>query len=436
MPIVPDDVRILFSKRTLAGEALARKMAADEGLDWDALAPEQRATRTKNATQSFEQKQKGGKDDIADVADWRRQAKEVAGWDPGSLQLYGPPPPPLTPEQRIRQAYEVALPHLAEKLEQKSVVTHWDLRVAALRGLVHTGIDGLADVSQVTKIMAREGVQQNGEQTAIVWGQEAGKRYQSVTTTLHQSEEQEFIRLVQTAAADRTGAIPRNLLQQKIRQSGLDFSDTHGQAQRAAIERLGEGGRFGIVIGAAGMGKSASLSPLVAAWREQGREVYGASLAWRQADDLADAGIDKRNVKAFSVLISAIEAGDIKLTRNSVVAVDEWGMLGTRAGLALLRAQEKHGFSIVALGDDKQCASIEAGPIIDLSRRALGAGNVPEILTTKRQKTEREREIVGLLREGRAAAALEMKREDGMAELAYGGRVGVIARVAKLYAER
>jgi conjugative relaxase-like TrwC/TraI family protein len=436
MPIVPDEVRTLFSKRTNAGEALARKMAADEGLDWDALAPEQRATRNKNATQSFEQKQKGGKDDVADVADWRRQAKEVAGWEPGSLQLYGPPPPPLTPEQRIRQAYEVAVPHLAEKLEQNSVVKHYDLRIAALRGLVHTGNDGLADVSAVTKIMATEGVQQNGQQTAIVWGQEAGKRYHSITTTLHQSDEQEFIGFMKSAAADSSGAIPRSLLTQKIRDSGLDFSDKHGQAQRAAIERLGSGGRFGIVIGAAGMGKSTALKPLVAAWREQGRDVYGASLAWRQADDLTDSGIDPRNVKAFSVLIDGIETGKIKLARNSVVAVDEWGMLGTRSGLVLLRARERLGFSIVALGDDKQCASIEAGPIIDLSRRALGKEQVPEILTTKRQKTEREQKIVGLLREGRAAEALDMKREDGTAELAYGGRAGVIARVAKLYAER
>jgi hypothetical protein len=88
------------------------------------------------------------------------------------------------------------------------------------------------------------------------------------------------------------------------------------------------------------------------------------------------------------------------------------------------------GFSIVALSDDKQCAAVEAGPIIDLSRRALGADQVPEILTTKRQQTEREREIVGLLREGRAAEALEMKRADGTAEMMPGGRVRVIARVA------
>ena len=104
--------------------------------------------------------------------------------------------------------------------------------------------------------------------------------------------------------------------------------------------------------------------------------------------------------------------------------------------LHLLRLQQRHGFMIVALGDDKQCASVEAGAIIELSRRALGAEQVPEILTTRRQQTEREQIIAGLFREGRAAEALAMKRADGTAEMAYGGYDGVVARVATLYRER
>jgi hypothetical protein len=442
MPIIPDDVRTLFSKRTNAGELLARKMAADEGLNWDSLTPKQRIAREKMATQSFEQKQRGGKDDVADVESWRLQAK-AAGWEPpSSMQLYGPPLPPLTHEQRIRQAYEIALPILAEKLEQNSVLKHYDLRVAALRGLVQAGNGGLDDVSDVTRLMVREGVIQNGEHTSLVWGHEDGKRYQSITTTMHQADEAEFIRLMKSAATDKSATIPAPLLKQKVRQSGLDFTDTHGRAQLEAIVRVGQGGRFGLIIGAAGMGKTTSLQPMVAAWREQDRDVWGTSLAWRQADDLAfakrdwSAGVGKQNTKAFSVLLDGLNKGDIKLTHNSVLIVDEYGMLGTRQGLELLRHQEKQGFSIVALGDDKQCASPMAGPIIDLSRRALGPKNVPEILTTRRQKAERERDIVGLLREGRAAEALTMKRDDGTAEMVPGGREGVINRVAKLYAER
>jgi conjugative relaxase-like TrwC/TraI family protein len=434
MPIVPEEVRTLFSKRTNTGEANAREGAASEGLAWDALSPAEQVTRSKNATQSRDQRRGGGKDEIANVEDWKRQAKEI-GWEPQSLQLYGPPVPGLTLEDRHRKAYEIALPFLAEKLEREAVVPHFDLRIAALRGLIETGIADLSDVSTVTRLMWKEGVQQFGSKTPLAYGQEEGVRHVSVTTVLHGNEEAEFVRLGKTAAADRSGAIPEQLLYQKVRESSLDFTDAHGKAQLAATERLAQGGRFGLVIGSAGAGKSTLLQPLVAAWKEQQRDVWGASLAWRQADALEAAGISRNNVKAFSVLVDSLKDGSIKLTARSVVAVDEWGLLGTRQGLELLRFREAMGFSVVALGDEKQCGSIEAGAIIDLSRRALGVEQVPVISTTKRQQSEREREIVGLLRQGRAAEALEMKRADNTAEMAP-DRQAVITRVAKLYVER
>lgn len=435
MTVIPEEINRLFSKRSNVGEALARKHTADRGEIWDDLSLEQKADRIKAGTQGFTQKVKGGKDDEADFQEWRQQAR-AAGWQPGSLQFVGPNLPELTIEQRHRAAYEIGLPWLAEKLEHRSVVPHWDLRLAALRGLVETGTEGLTDIKGITTIMRQEGVQQYGEKTAIIWGQEEGKRYTSVTTALHERDEKEFVLLAQGASRDKTGAIPRGLLQQKIEWSGLDFSDDHGRRQREVILMMGEGGRFGVAIGSAGAGKTSMLKPLVASWKEMQRDVWGASLAWRQTDDLVEAGIDRRNLRAFSVMMKGIDTGQIVLTSNSVVAVDEWGLLGTRQGLELLRARDKHGFSIVALGDDKQCGSIEAGAIIDLSRRALGASQVPEILTTKRQQSEREREIVGLFRRGEAGQALDMKRADGTAEMIYGGRDSVMARVASLYAER
>jgi hypothetical protein len=111
--------------------------------------------------------------------------------------LSGPAPPEPEREQRIRLAYEVALPFLAERLEHKAVLTHWDVRVAAARGLVHAGFTDLSDISAVTRIMRAEGVEQYGELTALVWGLEEGKRYTSITTALHESQEREFIQLEQ-----------------------------------------------------------------------------------------------------------------------------------------------------------------------------------------------------------------------------------------------
>jgi hypothetical protein len=104
--------------------------------------------------------------------------------------------------------------------------------------------------------------------------------------------------------------------------------------------------------------------------------------------------------------------------------------------LELLRLQEKMGFRLAMIGDDKQCTSIEAGPIIDLARKALGPGQVPEILTTVRQQTQHERKVTALFRDGKADAALKLKRQDGSAELVPGGYREATERVASLAADR
>ena len=66
----------------------------------------------------------------------------------------------------------------------------------------------------------------------------------------------------------------------------------------------------------------------------------------------------------------------------------------------------------------------------------MGEEQVPEILTTRRQQSERERTIAGLFREGKAAEALAMKREDGTAEMVAGGHREAVERVAALVKER
>lgn len=435
MAAVPDEARTHYSKKTNQGEALARKAVSEAGLDWDALSDNERVTRVKESTQRWEAKMKGSrgaKDDVAEFANWRQQAADI-GWNvPVSFQFIGPQPPELTQEQRHRKAYEIGLPWLDTKLSHRSVVPHWDLRLASLRGLVETGCEGLTDIKGITSLMWREGVTQYGEQTSITYGQEEGKRYTSVTTALHESEEKDFVRLGIGAARDKSGAIPVGLLRKKMAETGLEYT----AEQKRAAAAIGTEGRFAVVVGVPGAGKTTLLTPIVAAWHEMGRDVWVSSLAWRQADDLLKAGIPQGRQKAFSVLMDGIKDGNIKLTSNSVVAVDEWGQLGTRQGLELLRARDKYGFTLVSLGDDSQIGSIMAGAIFDLSRRVLGKDNIPEITVTQRQKTSREIEIAKLFREGMAADALDMKRADGTAELAYGGRDGVIRRTAKAYAER
>ncbi|MGH7043971.1 MAG: AAA family ATPase [Acetobacteraceae bacterium] len=173
---------------------------------------------------------------------------------------------------------------------------------------------------------------------------------------------------------------------------------------------------------------------LVDAWQEDGRTVYGAAIAWRQADDLADAGIRSRF--ALSVLLDRAEAGKLTLDRRSVVVVDEVGLVGISGMALLLRLQAATGAQLVAVGDPVQCQSIEAGLTIELLRKALGPDQVPELLTTVRQQSARERETSLLFREGKADQALARKAGDGTLEVVPGGYRDAIERVAELWAER
>ena len=104
--------------------------------------------------------------------------------------------------------------------------------------------------------------------------------------------------------------------------------------------------------------------------------------------------------------------------------------------MALLRLQAKHGFSIVAIGDDKQAQAIEAGSTIALLRKALGAEAVPELESTVRQLRDRDKETSLLFRQGRAEEAIARLREDGHAVLVQGGHRHAVEAVADLWEAR
>ena len=441
LPSIPENVRDQFSKRTTNGEQAAREYAKTQGLDWDDLSAERRAGLLKSAVQGVpkgvddETRAKLRKDDMADFTDWKRQADNL-GWKHETIVSPTGPAQEITREQRIDMAYTEALHWLEKDLDARAVIGERDARTAAARGLISSGIENAGDLDRIVSEFQARGVRQQGEMTTLIVGQEGDKRGRSITTGLHEAQEKEFIAKAQTAASDRTNALPADRIAAAVDRSGLDFAGDHGKQQLKAIHDLGEGGKLGVMIGAAGAGKTTLLQPLVSAWQEDGRRVHGIALAWRQADDLIDAGIKREDTKALSVFFKSVEKGDVVLDHKSVVVVDELSLLGTRQGLDLLRLQDEHKFQLVMIGDNKQCSSIEAGPIIDLARKALGDAAVPEILTTVRQQTERERDIAGAFRDGRATDAINMKREDGTVELVPGGYRETAERTAALLMDR
>ena len=445
---IPSSVRDMFSKRSREALSAARELAHRKGADWDSLSGEQQIALIKagaGETRNAKDKRSAAGEGQSDFAVWCEQAK-VAGHRHHSVLRPDEIRPEPSPEQRHGLAYEASQPLIAREFGQRAKLDGQDLRVMAARGLIASGIGDRPgeDIAAVLKAYARRGVRQDGTQTGIVMGKEAplrGKERWSVTTSLHEDRERELIGLARTAAADRSTALTPKQINDAAdaflaRNPAIDPAGAHWQAQREMMLRLATGGRLGVGIGAAGSGKSTALEPLVDAWKADGRQVFGATVAWRQASDLGAAGIAAKDRAALAPFLKGIETGRYAPDRNSVVVIDEVGLVGTRQQLELMRLQKKHGFQLVQLGDEKQCQSVEAGPVIDLLRKALGEDQIPQILTLIRQKTERERTITGLFREGRAAEALEMKREDGTALLVAGGWDATAQRVAQLWHDR
>ena len=446
LPAIPQAAVDLFSKGRRQTERNAKAYARSQGLEWEGLSAG-RKFGILNAAAVAERRSKG--DGRTEREGWRDQGERI-GWTHTTV-LEGATAPILTDAERFDRAYEFAARHLANEFHTAAVIDHSKLRTLAARGMILTGISGPEDIDQVVQLIEQRGITLRGEQVSLIVGEiadraalEAGKIVMKVrvTNSAQVRIERSLAERAKAAAEDRTGALSVAAIKAAIDASGLDFEREaeHGAAQRAAIYSLGTGGRLGFVTGVAGSGKTTLLKPLVTAWQGDtsldpgGREVIGVATAWRQADALQDTGI--RRTYALDPFLRGLEDGRIALSRNTVLVVDELSQIGPRPFLRLLELQAEHGFTLKGLGDREQVQAIEAGDTIEIMRRSLPKEAMSELLTTVRQETLRGRQIAGLFREGKAAEALEMKREDGTVRMVGGDQDEVVGHIADLYMQR
>jgi len=330
MPAVPEAISDLFSKRSHDGEAAAREFVRSLGRDWDSLHPRELVGLMRYGTRSARQ----GKETAAapaersNVAGWRAQAA-AAGYTHRSVidpEAKAKARLPATEQDRLRRGYTAALPLLARQFERRATMYASVARTAAARGLIASGVDSAADIDRITAAMREHGVQHDGSTVPLVWAsvpsesEGEGRRPKvKITTALHVAQEREAIALAEAAAADRSGALSPGQIDRAVRdvsdRDGLDFTSAHGLEQRRVLETLGTSGWLAVAVGVAGSGKSTLLRPLVAAWsappEREGdeRTVYGTALATRQANQLADAGIDPRNTLPIAGLLARAHSG-------------------------------------------------------------------------------------------------------------------------------
>ena len=163
---VPGHVWEPFSRRTTEGTRAARRYAGEAGLDWDGLAPARKVALIKLGTQGDPRAPKS--DDVGDWGAWRRQA-DALGWTPQTLLRPDRPVGLPDAADRVWIAHEAASAMLREALRRTGSLDEAEVRTAAARGLVASGIGAPGDLELVVQRIIRHGVQDGETAAPLAW---------------------------------------------------------------------------------------------------------------------------------------------------------------------------------------------------------------------------------------------------------------------------
>jgi len=181
--------------------------------------------------------------------------------------------------------------------------------------------------------------------------------------------------------------------------------------QQRMVKRLLAGGEgIVVVIGEAGTGKSYALGAAARGWAATGHSLRVAAPTWRAANVLRSEGLAATSVAR---LLAESERGVAKgrpaLSPNSVLVIDEAGMVDSASLGRLIDHTQSAGAKLVLIGDPAQLGEIEAGGLF-----AAIANRVEPVLLDEviRHRHQAEREAAKRIRAGEGGRALSLLRTE------------------------
>ncbi|MBE7373214.1 MobF family relaxase [Pseudomonas lopnurensis] len=174
------------------------------------------------------------------------------------------------------------------------------------------------------------------------------------------------------------------------------FEDEKGfrmrEEQRAAVQHCASGSRFQILQGAAGTGKSASLTALRLAYESSGNRVIGLAPSGAAAAELENsAGIKSRTIHSLLMrLENDNEKFREKLRPTDVIVCDEAGLADLRTLHKLAGYCDAAGAKLILVGDGRQLEAVGSASSLDMLTQEVGCSELIEIA---RQKDPADRAI-------------------------------------------
>lgn len=171
--------------------------------------------------------------------------------------------------------------------------------------------------------------------------------------------------------------------------------------QVKAIHHLVDEGQIKCVVGIAGAGKTTALGVCHEIWKTQGYAVYGMTPTGKAAQNLEQSGIKSTTLHKF---LKSFGEGRCQYNQNSILVLDEAGMVDVERFGKLLEAVQKLGVKLIVVGDGAQLQPVEAGPAFRLVTTRLGRS---ELNTVVRQKEDWQREATVLFGQQKTCEALQ-----------------------------
>ena len=230
------------------------------------------------------------------------------------------------------------------------------------------------------------------------------------TRTLLQAEKS-LIKVAEALGEERSHQVSEVSISQGVEKANEELRD-HGfgglsDDQVTAIRHMTGASQLSCIIGIAGAGKTTALKVVNGIWKENGYKVYGLAPTGKASENLSREGIPSTTLHKF---LKNFEEGRCHYNANTVLVLDEAGMVDIERFSSLLGAVQKLGVKLVVVGDGAQLQPVNAGPAFRLITERLGK---TELTTVLRQKEDWQREATVLFGQQKTQEAIQAYVDKG-----------------------
>ncbi len=165
--------------------------------------------------------------------------------------------------------------------------------------------------------------------------------------------------------------------------------------QKKALHHITAPNQLSCIVGYAGAGKTTTLEAAKEIWEAEGYKVYGLAPTGRAAQNLTQSGISSHTLHKF---LKFHKEGRCHYKANSVLVLDEAGMVDTTRFDEFLQAVDDLKVKAVIVGDGAQLKPVEAGPAFRLVTEKVGTSHLEKIVRQQEKWQQEATQLFGTLK--------------------------------------